>query len=243
MKKKFIIATLSALVLAGCTTTKVVKDTSGSKIVDILHAKYAEEVLQAMNRLADSQDMNKVNVLTAYNQNNTPLNKSYSGVVNKQKKIVVPDVYPQKKWRNNKSTTVQNIKAQDYKNQAADDSALTPEAKVQVVNQGQQLTTQNGLLITENKVLREDMKSSQVTAKIAKTESEKELEKVRKHAAEEKAKIEKELAKQVEEATKRTALKIQKIEAEVKKLPEVKPENNPVSDKVLDNSRKPIVIQ
>lgn len=103
--KKFIIPALSALVLSGCTTTIVERDTSGTKVVDVLYAKYAQEVQTALNRLADTEDLNKVNVLSAYDTNNVPLNQSYSGTVIKQNKIIIPDTYPQTQWRDDAVNT------------------------------------------------------------------------------------------------------------------------------------------
>ena len=101
MKKTTIALTvLSSILLVGCSSTTVVKDISGPQVVDVMYAKFAQEVTHALNRLADVEDMNKVNVINDYNANLDPLNKSYSGTVAKQNKIVIPDTYPQTQWRN-----------------------------------------------------------------------------------------------------------------------------------------------
>ena len=101
MKKTTIALTvLSSILLVSCSTTTVVKDISGPQVVDVMYAKFAQEVTHALNRLADVEDMNKVNVINDYNANLDPLNKSYSGTVAKQNKIVIPDTYPQTQWRN-----------------------------------------------------------------------------------------------------------------------------------------------
>lgn len=101
MKKTTLLLTIAAsAVLAGCSSTTVVKDISGPKVVDVMYAKFAQEVTTALNRLADVEDMNKVNVINDYNANKEPLNQSYSGTVSRQNKIVIPDTYPQTQWRN-----------------------------------------------------------------------------------------------------------------------------------------------
>lgn len=106
MKKNTILLTaIASLVLAGCSSTTVVKDISGPQVVDVMYAKFAQEVTTALNRLADVEDLNKVNVINDYNANSDPLNKSYSGTVAQQKKIVIPDTYPQTQWRNDGVTT------------------------------------------------------------------------------------------------------------------------------------------
>lgn len=97
--KKLLISSFVIVTLSGCTTTLVERDTSGTRVVDVLYAKYAQEVQTALNRLADTEDLNKVNVLASYDTNTIAENQSYNGVVTKQNKIVIPDTYPQTQWR------------------------------------------------------------------------------------------------------------------------------------------------
>lgn len=211
MFKKTTLASLVLVsLLAGCSTT-VVKDQSGSKIVDVLHAHYAEKVLQAMNRIADSEDRNTVNVLTPYNRNTVPLEQSYSGTVTAQRKIVMPDTYPQKDWRDNEKQTVRKVSAK----QAMNDANLTPTAKAQVVTQGNDLTTQNGRLISQNKDLRDDIKTTKANAKLAITQSEKDVEAARLAALQEKQRIETSLSQQVSNLEKQASGQISNIQQAV----------------------------
>lgn len=211
MFKKTTLASLVLVsLLAGCSTT-VVKDQSGSKIVDVLHAHYAEKVLQAMNRIADSEDRNTVNVLTPYNRNTVPLEQSYSGTVTAQRKIIMPDTYPQKDWRDDEKQTVRKVSAQ----QAMNDANLTPTAKAQVVAQGNDLTTQNGRLISQNKDLRDDIKTTKTNAKLAITQSEKEVEAARLAALQEKQRIETSLSQQVSNLEKQASGQISNIQQAV----------------------------
>lgn len=211
MFKKTTLASLVLVsLLAGCSTT-VVKDQSGSKIVDVLHAHYAEKVLQAMNRIADSEDRNTVNVLTPYNRNTVPLEQSYSGTVTAQRKIIMPDTYPQKDWRDDEKQTVRKVSAQ----QAMNDANLTPTAKAQVVAQGNDLTTQNGRLISQNKDLRDDIKTTKNNAKLAITQSEKEVEAARLAALQEKQRIETSLSQQVSNLEKQASGQISNIQQAV----------------------------
>lgn len=211
MFKKTTLASLVLVsLLAGCSTT-VVKDQSGSKIVDVLHAHYAEKVLQAMNRIADSEDRNTVNVLTPYNRNTVPLEQSYSGTVTAQRKIIMPDTYPQKDWRDDEKQTVRKVSAQ----QAMNDSNLTPTAKAQVVAQGNDLTTQNGRLISQNKDLRDDIKTTKTNAKLAITQSEKDVEAARLAALQEKQRIETSLSQQVSNLEKQASGQISNIQQAV----------------------------
>lgn len=211
MFKKTTLASLVLVsLLAGCSTT-VVKDQSGSKIVDVLHAHYAEKVLQAMNRIADSEDRNTVNVLTPYNRNTVPLEQSYSGTVTAQRKIIMPDTYPQKDWRDDEKQTVRKVSAQQVMN----DANLTPTAKAQVVAQGNDLTTQNGRLISQNKDLRDDIKTTKTNAKLAITQSEKEVEAARLAALQEKQRIETSLSQQVSNLEKQASGQISNIQQAV----------------------------
>lgn len=212
MKRTKLAVIVSSLILFGCTTTNVIKDNSGSKIVDLLHAHYAEEVLQAVNRLADSEDRNTVNVITPYNQNQVPVQQSYSGKVVETKKIVIPDTYPQKQWRDNQAVATKTVKSNDYKNQSADDSLLTPQARVEVKAQGHNLTTQNAKLISDNKLLRDDMKVTQNTARLAKTQAEKEVEVARLKSLKEIQKVEKALDQEVSKAQAKASSQIKAIE-------------------------------
>lgn len=119
MKKRLLCILIGSAVLAGCSTTTVVKDISGPEVVDVMYAKFAQEVTTAMNRLADVEDMNKVNVINAHNANTQPLNESYNGTVARQNKIIVPDTYPQTQWRNDGVTTTTEDAARAVKNTAA----------------------------------------------------------------------------------------------------------------------------
>lgn len=119
MKKRLLCILIGSAVLTGCSTTTVVKDISGPEVVDVMYAKFAQEVTTAMNRLADVEDMNKVNVINAHNANTQPLNESYNGTVSRQNKIIVPDTYPQTQWRNDGVTTTTEDAARAVKNTAA----------------------------------------------------------------------------------------------------------------------------
>lgn len=112
MKLKKLMITLGAVtVLSACSSTTVVKDVSGPQVVDVMYSKFAQEVTTALNRLADVEDMNKVNVMSAYNTNSQPINKSYNGTVSRQNRIVIPDTYPQTAWRNDGvATSVEDAK-------------------------------------------------------------------------------------------------------------------------------------
>lgn len=119
MKKRLLCILIGSAVLTGCSTTTVVKDISGPEVVDVMYAKFAQEVTTAINRLADVEDMNKVNVINAHNANTQPLNESYNGTVSRQNKIIVPDTYPQTQWRNDGVTTTTEDAARAVKNTAA----------------------------------------------------------------------------------------------------------------------------
>ena len=173
--KKFAYSVVSCLILSGCTTTMVVKDNSGSKIVDVLYAHYSEEVVQSLNKLADSRDKNTVNTVVPYNQNNIPLTHSYSGKVIKHKKIIVPDTYPQKKWRTDKKTYVKKITNEYYKNQGVEDRFLTSPIKGKVNNYSDRLKEINGKQITINKKLRDDMEVTQKYVSKQKKQLKKEI--------------------------------------------------------------------
>lgn len=225
---KFAISAISALVLAGCSSTTVLKDTSGSKIVDVLHAHYAEQILQSINRVADSQDQNHVNVVTPYNRNTVPLEQSYNGQVTQTKKIVMPDVYPQKDWRDDERTTTKVIPSEQYQMQSANNGVFTPTVKAQIESQQRDLSNRNGALITQNKVLRDDMKTTQVTAKIAKTQAEKEVTAARVQALKEKQRIETSIASDVKKVEAAASTKIKAIETPVAEPLKTEPTRNPV---------------
>lgn len=141
MKKNTILLTaIASLVLAGCSSTTVVKDISGPQVVDVMYAKFAQEVTTALNRLADVEDLNKVNVINDYNANLDPLNKSYSGTVAQQKKIVIPDTYPQTQWRNDGvTTTAQDAARAVAKTQQAAQPQPQPQNTVAPVQQPAQV--------------------------------------------------------------------------------------------------------
>lgn len=210
--------------VSGCSTT-VLKDTSGTKIVDVLHAHYSEQILQAINRVADSKDQNNVNVITPYNRNTTPINQSYNGQVAQTKKIVMPDTYPQKAWRDDESKTTTFVKAGES---LKSDGVFTPTAKAQIEAQHQELSSKNSNLITQNKVLRDDIKTTQNTVKIAKTQAEKDVELTRLKALQEKQKIEANTTKDVKQVEAAASSKIKSVESTVPAPLNGKNERNPV---------------
>lgn len=135
MKKKLLALAVSSLALTACSTTTVVKDISGPQVVDVMYAKFAQEVTTALNRLADVEDMNRVNVINAHNANTQPINDSYTGTVVKQNKIIVPDTYPQTQWRNDGVRGTAEDAKQLLKSQLDDDHpAPKSEAAVKAVN-------------------------------------------------------------------------------------------------------------
>lgn len=223
---KIALSTAVMLVLAGCSSTTVVKDNSGSKIVDVLHAHYAEQILQAINRVADSQDQNKVNVVTPYNRNTTPINQSYNGQVTQTKKIVMPDTYPQKDWRDDERTTTTKVSAAEY--QSVNQGVFTPTAKAQIEAQQAELSSKNGTLIHQNKELRDDIKATQTTAKLAKTQAEKDVEAARLKALQEKQRIEVSAANDVRKVEAAASNQIKAIEAPAPKPINPNAERNPV---------------
>lgn len=129
-KKKTLLTVAATAILSACSSTTVVKDISGPKVVDVMYAKFAEEVQTALNRLADVEDMNKVNVINALNANTQPLNESYNGTVEAQRSIRIPDTYPQTQWRNDGVNTT----AQDSV-QAIKDTAEKQEEQRSVLQQ------------------------------------------------------------------------------------------------------------
>lgn len=151
-KNKILLTVIASVVFAGCSTTTVVKDISGPEVVDVMYAKFAQEITTALNRLADVEDLNKVNVINDYHANLDPLNKSYNGMVSQQNKIVIPDTYPQTQWRNDGVTTTGQDMARAVTQTQAQREVVSPQQTVPVSQVKSQSVVNDAIARSNNKI-------------------------------------------------------------------------------------------